>query len=120
MIINNAYKIYITLMEKYNPGRRPVSMSEGVEEATHAFLQKGSNMQRQAAEHPSPIRDMNNVHESRCGRRKRKDAKGVVCVERTVPLASFCKLYWLKAIHGEDISLYIMKKGVNVNGESVH
>ena len=72
-------------------------MSKGVNAAPHTFLQKGNNMWRQTAEHPSPIRDTHNVHGSGCGRRKRKDAKGDVCVERTAPTTAFCKLYWLKA-----------------------
>ena len=94
MNFNNTYKIYMALMETYNSGRRPVSMLEGVKEATYYFLQKGSNTRRQVAEHPSPIMAMNNVHGSGCGRRKRLDAKDVVSVERTE--LSFCKLCRLK------------------------
>ena len=67
-------------------------MLEGIKEVTHTFLHKDSNMQSQAAEYPSPIRDMNNAHDSGCGRRKRKDVNGVLCVKQTAPTSSFNKL----------------------------
>ena len=77
MNFNNSYRIYLSLMEKHNPGRRPVTMAEGIKEATHALLQRGSKMRTRAPEHPSPVRDLRNVHDTGCGKRKRSDAKGV-------------------------------------------
>ena len=69
-------------------------MLEGIQKATHTFLQWGDNMQNQAAEHSSPIRDMDNVHGSAgCGRKKEKNAKGVVCVDQTAPNSQPTKLY---------------------------
>ena len=38
MNFNNSYKIYWFFMEKHNPGRRPITMAEGIKEATHALL----------------------------------------------------------------------------------
>ena len=40
--------IYLSLIEKHNPGRRPVTMVEGIKEATHALLQRGSKMRTRA------------------------------------------------------------------------
>ena len=67
----------MALMEKHNPGQRPISMTEGIKEATYGLLQRGSKMRTQAPDHPSPVRDMRNVHDTGCGKRKRLDAKGV-------------------------------------------
>mmetsp|Transcript_2847 Transcript_2847/g.5763 ORF Transcript_2847/g.5763 Transcript_2847/m.5763 type:complete len:366 (+) Transcript_2847:358-1455(+) len=70
MNFNNSYWIYMTLMEKHNPGRRPVTMAEGIKEATHSLLQRGPTMRVWALEHPSPIRDMTYVYNTGSGKRK--------------------------------------------------
>ena len=38
MNFDNAYRIYLTLMANYNPGRRPLSLSGGIKEAVHLLL----------------------------------------------------------------------------------
>ena len=76
MNFNNSYMINLSLTEKHNPGKRVLSRSEGIKEAVHSLLQKGSKMQKQKPEHPSPVRDLRNVHDSGSGRKKRKDVKG--------------------------------------------
>ena len=43
-------------------------------------------MRKQAPEHPSPVRDLRNVHDSGSRRKKRKDAKGEVSAERSPPI----------------------------------
>ena len=45
---NNSYRIYLVLMEKKNPGRRPIPMAERIKGATHGLLQTGSKMGTQA------------------------------------------------------------------------
>ena len=52
-------------------------MVEGIKEATHTLLQRGSKMRTRAPDHPSPVRDTRNVHDTGCRKRKRSDAKGV-------------------------------------------
>ena len=64
-------------MEKHNPGRRPVTMAQGIKEAAHALLQRGSKMRTRAPDHLSPVRDMTCVYDTGCGKRKRSDARGV-------------------------------------------
>ena len=88
MNFNNTYKIYMALMKKHNPGRRCLQMSEGITESAHAFLQRGASMRQRTAEHPSPVRNMNNAHDTGRGRKNRADAKGVVCVGRTTSKVS--------------------------------
>ena len=61
---NNAYRIYLALMEEYNLGRRLISMAQGIKEATHALLQRGSKTRTRAPDHPSPVRDMKSVHDT--------------------------------------------------------
>ena len=61
-------------------------MLEGIKEAAHLLLQHGPKMRKQKPEHPSPVRDLRNVHDSGCGRKKRKDLKGAVSTERSAPL----------------------------------
>ena len=77
MNFNNSYRIYLSLMEKHNPGRRLVKMTEGIKEATHALIQRGSKMWTRAPDHPSPVRVLRNVHDTGCGKRKKSDAKRV-------------------------------------------
>mmetsp|Transcript_14103 Transcript_14103/g.29816 ORF Transcript_14103/g.29816 Transcript_14103/m.29816 type:complete len:284 (-) Transcript_14103:390-1241(-) len=70
MNFNNLYRIYFSLMVKNNPERRPLSMTEGIKEATHSLLQRGPTMRVWALEHPSPIRDMTYVYNTGSGKRK--------------------------------------------------
>ena len=88
MNFNNLHRIYLALMEKHNPGRRPVTMAHRIKEATHALLQRGIKMRTRAPEHPSPVRDLKNVHDTGCGKRKRLDAKGVTTrsIARAAPV----------------------------------
>ena len=45
-------------------------------------------MRQRAAEHPSPVKCMRNVHDTGYGKKKRSDAKGIVCVGRTIAKVS--------------------------------
>ena len=102
MNFNNSYRIYLSLMEKHNSGRRPLSLLEGKKEAAHSFLQRGPEMRKQVPEHPLPVRDLRNVHDSGGGRNKRKDAKGAVSAERSPPIMTVLnstKLCKLKGQH---------------------
>ena len=76
----------MALMEKHNPGRKCLSLLEEIKEAAHSLLQHGPVRRKQAPEHPSPPRDLMNVHDSGCGRKKRKDTKGAVSAERLPPI----------------------------------
>ena len=78
MTLNNAYKIYRWLLAKYKSGRRVYSMGEAVEEAAHAFLQRGDSMRKQKPEHPVPVPSLARVHDTGVGRKKRSDAKGTL------------------------------------------
>ena len=76
MCLNNAYKIYEWLVTKYTPNRRFLDMDEAITLAAHAFLQRGESMRQQKAEHPSNVRNLNNVHHTGWGRKIRSDAQG--------------------------------------------
>ena len=80
MNFNNTYRIYsIALIENHNPGRTPLSLLEGIKEASHMLLlQQRKEGRNQAPEHPASVRDLRDVHDSGYGRKKRKDANGVV------------------------------------------
>jgi len=88
MNFNNTYKIYMRLMKLHNETRRCLEMSEGIRESAHAFLQQGASMRKQRPDHPSPLRCMRNVDDTGYGRKKQTDAKGVVCVGRTIAKVS--------------------------------
>ena len=77
MNFSNSYRIYLVLMEKHKAGRHPLLMSEGINEATHAFLQKGEGVRKRAPDPLLPIRHMMRVYDTGCGKKKRTDAKGV-------------------------------------------
>ena len=66
MSLNDAYRIYLALMEKHNPLRRRLSLSEGIKETAHSLLQHGLVMSKQAPENSSPVRGLRNVHDSGC------------------------------------------------------
>ena len=68
-------------------------MHLGIKESAHAFLQSGEDMWKQAVTHPSPARDVNNVYDSGCGRKKRMDAKTVIYAERSASNVITNKLY---------------------------
>ena len=86
---NNSFRIALPLIEKHNPGRRPVTISEGIKEATRALLQRGNNMRTQAPDHPSPVRDTTSVCDTGCGKRKRLDPKGIITTTpKAVPVES--------------------------------
>ena len=87
MNFNNSYRIHLSLMEKYNPGRRPTTMVEGIKKAARAFLQRGSKVRMQAPSHPSQVRDMTSVYDTGCRKRERSDAKGLTTTTpRAAPL----------------------------------
>ena len=67
----------MTLMEKYNPGRRPLYMSERMKEAAHLFLPRGKYTRKQAPDHPSSARQ-SGILVSEYGREKRKNRKSVI------------------------------------------
>jgi hypothetical protein len=93
MNLNNAYKIYESLVKKYTPNRRYLDMGEAIELATHAFLQRGEPMRERACNHPRPIRDMTSILDTGSGKKIRSDAKGEqsmggrVSNQSTVPTA---------------------------------
>ena len=55
---NNAYKVYEWLVNRYTTGRRYYDMGECIDEAAHAFLQRGAPMRKQVAEHPEYVKDI--------------------------------------------------------------
>ena len=87
----------MALMEKHNLGRRPVTIAEGIKEATHSLLQRGPAMRTRAPDHPLPIRDMTCVYGTGCRKRKRSDTKGVITTTpRAPPINSATRLYILR------------------------
>ena len=67
MSSNNAYKVYETIVEKYTPGRRYYDMGECMDEAAHAFLQRGAPMRKQAAEHPEHSKEISRMFDIKVG-----------------------------------------------------
>ena len=60
----------MALVNKHSPGRGCLQLLEGIkEEPAHCFLQEQGDdtRKKEAAEHPSPVRDMKNVHAVKCG-----------------------------------------------------
>ena len=53
-------------------------MPQCIMELAHTLMQHGPSMRTQAAEHPKHTRDLTNVSEYGCGRKRRSDAKGTV------------------------------------------
>ncbi|KAL7525224.1 hypothetical protein ACHAWF_001263 [Thalassiosira exigua] len=78
MTLNNAYRIYKWLVKRYTPHRRSYSMPDCIEEAAHAFLQRGESMRTYRPVHPDPVRDLTCVWDTGSGRKLRTDAKGDV------------------------------------------
>jgi hypothetical protein len=76
---NNAYKVYEWLVDRYTTGRRYYDMGESIDEAAHAFLQRGAPMRKQAAEHPEYAKDISRMFDLKVGRKLRNDAKGYQC-----------------------------------------
>ena len=93
---NNAYNIYVRLIEKYAKGRRFLKMGEAVQEMMHAFCQRGEPMRSLTAEHPAHIRDLTNVFDSNTGRKLRSDAMGLVAAIGRQPRATIQRLSRLK------------------------
>jgi len=89
---NNAYQIYMTLMEKHMKGRRYLDKGGAIQEMTHAFCQRGTPMRSQRAEHPAHIRDLTNVFDSNTGRKLWSDAKGLVAGNGRKPKAATQRL----------------------------
>ena len=83
---NNTYRIYLTLIGKHNPGRSLVIMAEGIKEATHALLQRGSKMRPRGPDYPLSIWDMRSVYNTGCGKGERCDMEGVTIRSRAAPL----------------------------------
>ena len=73
MKFNTSYRIYMALMEKYNAGRKPLSLSEAIKESVYVFLQMGESIPKQVLDHLSAASDLRNVHKIGYGRKKRKD-----------------------------------------------
>jgi len=44
MNVNNAYRVYRSLVDTYTPSKRYHRMGEAVDEAAHVYLQKGESM----------------------------------------------------------------------------
>jgi hypothetical protein len=53
MSINNAYKMYMTLVKQHTPERRFLDMGNAVREFAHNLCQRGPAMRKLRAEHPS-------------------------------------------------------------------
>ena len=100
MNFNNAYMIYLVLMEKHNPGRKRLSLFERIKESAHFLLQEGPKTRKQKPEHLSPVRDLRNIHDRGCRTKKRKCTKGAVSAERSfpsIPVLHLTKLSKLKS-----------------------
>jgi len=76
MTCNNAYQVYVSLVHKFTTGRRYYDMPEALDEAAHAFMQRGTAMRTQAAEHPEHLKDVSRMFDIKGGRRLRTDASG--------------------------------------------
>ena len=61
MNINNAFRVYRSLVNEHTPRRRVLAMPEAINKLVHALMQRGDTMRKQKAEHPAPSRDMTNV-----------------------------------------------------------
>ena len=75
MNLNNAMQVYKVLMAKHNPGKHVLTMPRCVNELAHTLMQRGEEMRVYPAVHPNHKRDLTNVDEFGCGRKRRADAK---------------------------------------------
>ena len=76
MTCNNAYKVYVDIVNTFTSGRRYYDMPEAMDEAAHAFMQRGPAMRTQAAEHPEHLKDVSRMFDIKGGRKLRTDAAG--------------------------------------------
>ena len=77
MSMSNAYVLYKALAEEHTPGRKILTMKAAIQEATHAFCQRGPPVRQRKAVHPAWVRDISLVFHP--GMRKiRTDVKMVV------------------------------------------
>ena len=80
------------------PGRRYYDMGECMDEAAHAFLQRGMPMRKQAAKHPEHSKDISRMFGIKVGQKLRTDAQGYQCARshgrqaETSIIASLCNL----------------------------
>ncbi len=58
MVLNNAYKMYMAIMEIHSASWHLLDMGNAVRELMHELCQRGSAMRQMRAEHPSWLRDM--------------------------------------------------------------
>jgi len=54
-------------------------MGKCIDEAAHAFLQRGAPMRKQSAEHPEHAKDLSQMFDIKVGQKLRNDAKGYHC-----------------------------------------
>ena len=73
--MTNAYALYVALRTEHQAHLQMLELKEAIQEAMHAFCQKGKRMRKQKAEHPAWIRDLTYEHDTGSGRSKRSDLK---------------------------------------------
>ena len=73
---NNTYRIYIAFTEKHNFGSWQLLISEGIKESTHAFLKREETTRKGAPEYLSPVKDIANVHDNGCRKKKGRIQRG--------------------------------------------
>ncbi len=78
MALNNAYKMYMAIMELHSPGWHLLDMGNAVRELRHDLCQWGPAMSKMRAEHPSWTRDMMRLFGWFTGRKIRLDKYGFI------------------------------------------
>ena len=76
MSCNNAYQIYVWLVNEFTTGQRYYDMPEAMDEAAHAFMQRGPAMRTQAPEHPEHLKDVTRMFDIKGEWKLRTDAAG--------------------------------------------
>ncbi len=85
MSINNAYKMYKTLVKQHMPEQRFLDMDNAMRELAHNLYQKGPVMWKLRAEHPSWTRDMSRLFGWKTGWKVCSDAMGMMMVASVMP-----------------------------------
>jgi hypothetical protein len=67
MSINNAYNMYKALVKQHTPEQKILDMGNAVRELTHDLCQRGPEMWKLRAEHPSWTRDMSKLFRWKAG-----------------------------------------------------
>jgi hypothetical protein len=85
MSMNNAYKMYTTLIKQHTPEHIFLDMGNAMRELAHDLCQRGPAMWKLRAEHPSWTQDMSKLFGWKTGWKVCSDTMGMMTVASVMP-----------------------------------